>query len=78
MLSFFEKLSPILKLYLVLVFVKKMKFREVVIGIGPDTDLLFVFPSPFPFPGIEKIALCKIGIHNRMDGQSEILVLVVD
>lgn len=57
-----------------------MEFCEVVVGVGADLDGLFVFPAPFPFAraDAEDAAFGEVGVHDRMDCEDEIFVLVIN
>jgi hypothetical protein len=68
-----------LQLNLILLLIKEVKLREMVVRIFPDPDLLFVLPPPFPLSGTdpEKSSFCEIGMHDRMHGQDEILMLMI-
>src|SRR5258708_36553586 len=65
---------------LVFLIVEEMEFGEMVIGVGADADLLFVLPAPVPLTAAEaqKTALCKIGVHDGVHGETEVFMLMIE
>ena len=60
-----------------LLFIEEMKFCHVIIVIGLDLNRLFIFPAPFrPFTE-EKASFGQVGMHDGMDRQNQILMLVI-
>ena len=66
------------KLNFFLLFIEEMEFRQMVVVIGLDLDGLFVLSPPFPFFAKEPASLGQVGIHDRMNYQDKVLMLVIN
>lgn len=58
-------------------FIEKMEFGHMVVIIFLDPDGLLVLSAPFPFFREEPASFGEVGIHNRMDREDQVFMLMI-
>ena len=59
------------------VFVKEMKLCHMVVIIRLDAEGLFVFSAPMGSFAEKPATFCQIGVHDRVNRQDQVFVLVI-